>query len=73
MVVLIQDQGPVIADDEKEKVFKHFYRGDASRSTPGNGLGLSLVRAVAGQHKARISLDNASPGLRVRILFQPYQ
>ncbi|WP_331346870.1 HAMP domain-containing sensor histidine kinase [Cellvibrio sp. UBA7661] len=73
VVVLIQDQGPGIADDEKEKVFKHFYRGDASRSTPGNGLGLSLVRAVAGQHKARISLDNASPGLRVRILFQPYQ
>jgi len=69
----IQDQGRGIQESEKEKVFKHFYRGDTSRSTPGNGLGLSLVWAVAEQHQARISLENTDSGLRVRIIFQPYQ
>lgn len=73
IVALIGDQGPGIADEEKDKVFKHFYRGDASRSTPGNGLGLSLVRAVAEQHQARIALGNGSPGLLVQVSFQPYQ
>ncbi len=73
VVATVEDQGPGIADDDKEKVFKHFYRGDASRSTPGNGLGLSLVRAVAEQHQARITLENNSPGLCVRVSFQPYQ
>ncbi|MDP9126727.1 MAG: ATP-binding protein [Pseudomonadota bacterium] len=73
ITVLIEDQGSGIPDQEKEKVFKHFYRGDLSRSTPGNGLGLSLVRAVAEQHRAQIDLEDANPGLRVRILFQPYQ
>jgi signal transduction histidine kinase len=69
----IEDQGPGIPAHEKTKVFKHFYRGDASRSKPGNGLGLSLVRAVAAQHHAWISLEDANPGLRVRIIFQPYK
>lgn len=73
VITSIEDQGPGISDQEKEKVFKHFYRGDASRNTPGNGLGLSLVRAVAEQHQAKISLENANPGLRVRVIFQPYQ
>ncbi|MDE1901793.1 MAG: GHKL domain-containing protein [Alphaproteobacteria bacterium] len=73
ITVAIEDQGPGVPDEEKEKVFKHFYRGDASRSTPGNGLGLSLVRAVAEHHQAHISLENADPGLRVRVTFQPYQ
>ncbi len=69
----VEDQGAGIPESEKQNVFKHFYRGDASRSTPGNGLGLSLVRAVAEQHQARITLDDATPGLRVRVTFQPYQ
>jgi signal transduction histidine kinase len=73
VIVSITDHGPGISDAEKEKVFKHFYRGDASRSTAGNGLGLSLVRAVAEQHQARITLEDATPGLRVRVSFQPYQ
>jgi len=69
VIVVIQDHGCGIPEHEKEKVFKHFYRGDASRSTPGNGLGLSLVRAVAEQHQARLNLEDANPGLRVRIFF----
>ena len=69
----IEDAGVGIADDEKEKVFKHFYRVEASRSKVGNGLGLSLVRAIAEQHRAQITLEDSKPGLRVKILFQPYQ
>jgi signal transduction histidine kinase len=70
VIVSIEDQGPGIPEQEREKVFKHFYRGDSSRSTPGNGLGLSLVKAVADRHQAKISLEDARPGLRVRITFQ---
>lgn len=73
VIAIIEDQGPGIPAGEKDKVFKHFYRGDASRSTPGNGLGLSLVRAVAEQHQARITLEDGAPGLRVRVSFQSYQ
>jgi len=73
VIVLIEDEGPGIPSAEKEKVFQHFYRGDSSRSAPGNGLGLSLVRAVAEQHQATITLENIGPGLRVRVLFKPYQ
>jgi len=71
--IIIADHGPGIADDEKEKVFKHFYRGDASRSTEGNGLGLSLAKAVAEQHMGQIVLKDASPGLQVNVMLQPYQ
>jgi signal transduction histidine kinase len=67
--VTIEDQGPGIPDPEKEKVFKHFYRGDSSRGWPGNGLGLSLVQAAAQQHQANIHLEDSNPGLRVRITF----
>lgn len=73
MIVTLKDQGMGIPDSEKDKVFKHFYRSDASRSTPGNGLGLSLVQAIAAQHQARISLEDENPGLRVHLVFQPYQ
>lgn len=73
IVAIIEDEGPGIPPSEKEKVFRHFYRGDSSRSTPGNGLGLSLVRAVAEQHQASITLEDATPGLRVRVAFKPYQ
>jgi signal transduction histidine kinase len=65
----IQDQGPGIPDIEKEQVFSRFFRGDASRHTPGSGLGLSLVMAAARLHGARITLEDATPGLNVRIVF----
>jgi signal transduction histidine kinase len=73
VVISIVDHGPGIPDSEKEKVFKHFYRGDASRSTQGNGLGLSLVKAVVQQHQGQIVLEDAEPGLSVKVVLQPYQ
>lgn len=71
--VTVEDQGPGITEVEKEKVFRHFYRGDASRSTPGHGLGLSLAKAVVEMHHGRITLNDNVPGLRVCVTFSPYQ
>jgi signal transduction histidine kinase len=68
--VTISDDGPGIPEPEREKVFRRFYRLDASRSTPGNGLGLALVAAVVDLHHANIRLSENSPrGLRVALTF----
>jgi signal transduction histidine kinase len=65
----IADQGPGIPLVEQGRVFSRFYRLEQSRSTPGNGLGLSLVQAVAQLHRAQISLHLTNPGLRVELQF----
>ena len=65
----VADRGPGIADSDRESVFDRFVRLEPSRSTPGNGLGLSLVRAVARRHAAIVTLGDNLPGLRVRIEF----
>ncbi|MBP0595863.1 hybrid sensor histidine kinase/response regulator [Paraburkholderia sp. LEh10] len=63
--VAVADDGPGISDAEKSKVTDRFYRGDASRGTPGVGLGLSLVKAVATLHRGTLSLKDESPGLLI--------
>src|SRR6202035_1540582 len=63
--VSVSDNGPGIADWEKCKVVERFYRGDASRGTPGVGLGLSLVQALAKLHGSALELSDQNPGLRV--------
>ena len=70
-VISVTDDGPGIPPHEVEHVFKRFYRLERSRRTPGNGLGLSLVAAVARLHGARIALLDAAPGLQVRLQFPP--
>ncbi|MBB3932425.1 signal transduction histidine kinase [Kaistia hirudinis] len=65
----ISDNGPGIPPDERQRVFQRLYRLDKSRTTPGTGLGLSLVKAIADLHGAAISLNDNAPGLRVRIDF----
>jgi signal transduction histidine kinase len=68
--VTISDDGPGIPEAERNKVFRRFYRLDASRPTPGNGLGLALVAAVTELHGAKIRLiANAPHGLRVVLTF----
>ena len=67
----VNDSGPGIPAEERERVFDRFYRrgGDVGSET-GSGLGLAIVRSIANQHKARISLsDSESGGLRVRVDF----
>lgn len=62
--IAVTDNGPGIDDSEKARVVERFYRGDASRGTPGVGLGLSLVQAVAKLHGSVLELADQQPGLR---------
>src|SRR5207237_578088 len=68
-VLEVSDRGPGIPERDREAVFDRFVRLEPSRSTPGNGLGLSLVRAVAHRHHATVALADNRPGLRVRLEF----
>lgn len=69
-VIAIADDGPGIPSKERDHVFKRFYRLEQSRYTPGNGLGLSLVAAVARLHGAGIALHDNAPGLTVQLSFK---
>jgi signal transduction histidine kinase len=67
----VADHGPGIPESDREKVFQRFFRSETSRTTPGSGLGLSLVAAVAQLHDASVALADNHPGLAVTILFPP--
>lgn len=54
--IVVRDEGPGIAEGERERVFGRFVRLEASRHTPGNGLGLALVSAVAALHGGAVEL-----------------
>jgi signal transduction histidine kinase len=66
--ISVSDNGPGIADAEKSKVVERFYRGDQSRGTPGVGLGLSLVQAIARLHGSGLELLDNEPGLHARMV-----
>ncbi|SKA25577.1 Signal transduction histidine kinase [Enhydrobacter aerosaccus] len=65
----IADNGPGIPEEDRQKVFRRFFRLERSRSTGGSGLGLSLVAAVAEMHGIAISLADNAPGLKVELRF----
>jgi signal transduction histidine kinase len=65
----VTDTGPGVPDDALDAVTTPFYRLDASRSTAGAGLGLSITRAIAELHGAQLDLENLSPGFRAAIRF----
>jgi signal transduction histidine kinase len=67
--VAVVDDGPGVPEHERERVFDRFYRLERSRSTPGSGLGLALVAAIARLHSAAVALSDAQPGLRVAVAF----
>ncbi|MCA0050446.1 HAMP domain-containing histidine kinase [Mesorhizobium sp. B283B1A] len=69
VLAAVADNGPGVPAEEREKVFQRLYRLDHSRSTPGSGLGLSLVRAIADLHGASIALEDCRPGLAVVVSF----
>ncbi len=62
---VVADDGPGIPEIFRNRALERFSRLDPSRSTPGSGLGLSLVRAVAVLHGGTVRLEDAAPGLRV--------
>jgi hypothetical protein len=66
--VTVGDNGPGIPPEEMPKVSERFYRGDRSRGTPGVGLGLSLVSAVAKLHCGQLELADNAPGLRATLV-----
>ena len=66
-VITIADNGPGIPESQRERVFRRFYRLDQSRSSSGNGLGLSMVAAVVSMHNGKIDLRSNNPGLRIVI------
>ena len=69
--ISVADDGPGISDAEKPRVTERFYRGDTSRGTPGMGLGLSLVAAVARLHGGSLVLSDNHPGLRATLILGP--
>tara|TARA_R110002110_G_scaffold87152_1_gene227339 strand:+ start:279 stop:1637 length:1359 start_codon:yes stop_codon:yes gene_type:complete len=69
VVVSVSDTGAGIPADERDRVFRRLYRLEKSRTSLGNGLGLSLVKAIADLHDARIELSDNRPGLRVDVKF----
>ena len=66
--IVVQDNGPGIPSAERARVIDRFYRLDHSRSLPGNGLGLSIVTAIASLHRGKLDLSDAAPGLVARIV-----
>jgi signal transduction histidine kinase len=66
---MVSDTGPGVPEADRERVLARFVRLEASRSTPGTGLGLTLVKAIADLHNARLALSNNDPGLRVTLTF----
>jgi len=65
--LVVADRGPGIRPEDRERVLERFVRLDDSRSTPGTGLGLSLVAAIARLHGGALELEDNVPGLRAAI------
>src|SRR5262249_15420680 len=69
LAVAVMDSGPGIPAAECQRVFQRFYRLERSRSTPGSGLGLSLVAAGAALYQGSIELKGNRPCVRVVLRF----
>lgn len=70
VALTVGDDGPGISPADRDQIFDRFYRADRSRSSPGNGLGLSLVEAIADLHGAQITLDPDAKGAVFSVVFQ---
>ena len=68
VAIVVADDGKGIPAGERERVLERFYRLDGSRNSPGAGLGLALVSAVAAIHGASLRLSDNDPGLRAELL-----
>ena len=66
-VIAVEDDGPGIPQEDRERVTERFVRLDESRNLPGTGLGLALVKAVVEMHDGALGFHDAAPGLRAEI------
>ena len=66
--ITVTDQGPGIPTSDRTRAIERFFRGEQARSTPGAGLGLALVQAVAQLHGGELTLSDAQPGLMALLL-----
>jgi signal transduction histidine kinase len=69
--IVVSDTGPGIGVADRERVKDRFVRLDASRSQPGSGLGLALVDSVMKLHGGKLLIEDAAPGLMVKLVFPP--
>jgi signal transduction histidine kinase len=69
VVLTVADTGPGIPAEDRPRVVERFVRLEASRSSPGTGLGLSLVAAVAHFHRTQLELGDNAPGLKASLTF----
>ncbi len=69
VTLTISDAGPGIPETERERVFARFTRLERSRTTPGHGLGLSLVAAIARAHGGSVTLEDNHPGVKAMVTF----
>jgi signal transduction histidine kinase len=65
--ISVSDRGPGIPEADRNRATERFFRGEQARNTPGSGLGLALVQAVAALHEGSLLLSDAAPGLRATI------
>lgn len=68
-ILTVEDDGPGIPVADRARVIERFVRLEASRSTKGHGLGLSLVKAIATAHEAELIMEDNTPGLCIRLSF----
>ncbi|MGZ3365211.1 MAG: sensor histidine kinase [Caulobacteraceae bacterium] len=68
-VLVVVDDGPGVPEAEHARLFDRFYRLERSRSTPGSGLGLAMVQAIARLHRGEARLSDGAPGLKARVIF----
>jgi signal transduction histidine kinase len=61
--ISVGDRGPGIPEEDRNRATERFYRGETARHTPGSGLGLALVQAVAQLHGGALLLEDNQPGL----------
>lgn len=68
-VLRIADNGPGIPEADRKAIFRRFFRGEKSRSNPGNGLGLALVKAISDMHEASVAVSGNDPGTAFEVKF----
>jgi signal transduction histidine kinase len=71
--LIVGDSGPGVPPAFRDKVLERLFRLEQSRTSPGSGLGLSLVAAVAKSHGLELTLGDNMPGLRVTLKFPVQQ